>query len=155
MEATTQDYLRKAAAEALAAKDDASVLEIIGLLQGCPIPQPPHQAQLALPSVCLSSEGPAHSYHYWVQFIRESFIPFMIENGRGKFTSSELFSWLENNCGSAFTTGDLKEYPNSGATWRGMASNALAALKQQGVLQSRIHSRVYSITSSPLTQSNP
>lgn len=148
METTTQDYLRKAAAEALAAKDDASVLEIIGLLQGCSVALPPHQAQLALPSVSSSSDGPAHSYHYWVQFIRENFIPFMVENGRGKFTSNELFSWLENCCASAFTAGDLKGYPNGGVTWRSMASNALTALKQQGVLQSQIHSRVYSINTS-------
>lgn len=149
MESSTQDYLRKAATEALAAKDDVSALEIIGLLQGQLLTLPPRQAQLALPSVCTSSDGPAHTYHYWAQFIRENFIPFMAENGRGKFTSNELFSWLETRCAEMFTTGDVKEYSRGGFIWRTIASNALTALKQQGVVFAEAHGRVYSIAPSP------
>ena len=147
MESSTRDYLRKAAAEALDAKDDVSALEIIGLLQGQSVTLPPRQAQLALPSTCASSHGPAHTYHYWAQFIRENFIPFMSENGRGKFTSNELFSWLETQCAEMFTTGDFKEYSRGGFTWRTMASNGLTALKQQGVVSAEAHGRVYSIAS--------
>jgi hypothetical protein len=149
MEPTTRDYLRKAAVEALAAKDDASALELIGLLQGRLATLPSHQTQLALPSVHASSEGPAHSQHYWAQFMRENFIPYMAEHGRGRFTSNELFSWLENRCTELFTTGDVKEYSRGGATWRTIASNALTALKQQGVVSAETHGRVDSIAPSP------
>ena len=145
MESSTQDYLRKAATEALAAKDDVSALEIIGLLQGQSVTLPPRQTQLALPSVCASSDGPAHTYHYWAQFIRENFIPFMAENGRGRFTSNELFTWLETRCAEMFTTGDVKEQSCGGFTWRTIASDGLTALKQQGVVFAKAHGRVYSI----------
>jgi hypothetical protein len=145
MESATQDYLRQAAAQALEAKDDASVVEILGLLRGATATEAPTQAPLALPAADPTNGGPAHSYHFWAQFIRDRFIPFMLRNGRDKFTSHELFAWLQNSGSPEFTSGDLKSYADGSLAWRNAASSGLNALKVQGVVHSRLNSRVYFI----------
>jgi hypothetical protein len=145
MESSTQDYLRKAAAEALAAKDDGAVIEILAMLRGVPIAQGQDQQIRLLPSTATTADGPAHDFHYWSQFIRDSFIPFLTENGRVRFTSPELFSWIERCAEARFTSGDLLPNADGAATWRRGVSNGLINLKTQGVVHAETRGRSYQI----------
>lgn len=146
MDSATQNYLRQAATSALADKDDASALEIIKLMQGLQGPQPQKQGELALLPPEASNAGPAHTGHYWAQLTREAFIPFIIQNGRARFTSTEVFTWLENYCADKFTSGDLALRQDGSMTWKGIASDGLCNLKRQGVIESEPHGRTYQIT---------
>ena len=145
METTTQEYLRKAAIEALTAKADTAALEILAMLHGQPAQATTQRAVEALPAAQSVTEGPAHDYHYWAQFIRENFIPFMTGNGRLRFTSYELFTWIENYAHLELTTGDIEQYNNGYVVWRNIASNALASLKRQGIIHAPSGSKGYEI----------
>ena len=145
MEATTQDYLRKAAIEALTAKADTAALELLAMLHGHPTQTTTPRAMQALPAARPVLEGPAHDYHYWAQFIRENFIPFMIGNGRLRFTSHELFTWIENCTQVELTNGDVEQYTDGKVIWRNIASNALASLKKQGVVHAPAWGKDYEI----------
>lgn len=146
MEATTQDYLRKAAIEALSAKADTAALELLAMLHGRPAPPIPEQAIQALPAADPTIEGPAHDYHYWAQLIRKAFIPFLAENGRLRFTSPELFTWIENCAVAQMTTGDRCQCDDGKEHWRKIASNALSSLKKQGFVQAQAGGKDYEVT---------
>jgi len=152
METTTQAYLRKAAIDALTAKADTAALELLAMLHGRPTQATTPQAMEALPAARSVVEGPAHDYHYWAQFIRENFIPFMTGNGRLRFTSHELFTWIENCAQVELTTGDIEQYNNGGVVWRNIASNALTSLKKQGVVHAQAWSKDYEIQAPRLTE---
>lgn len=144
MKATTCEFLRQAALAALQAKDHSAALELL-----CLLPESgdePAQAQVPeLPPGREVQDGPAHDYHYWMQFIRERFIPFIVDNGRVQFTSYEALRWIEN-CGLIpLTTGDIEQYQNGSTVWRALASNALIALKKQGVLTAPRYAKDYTI----------
>ena len=145
METTTQDYLRKAAIEALTAKADTAALELLAMLHGRPAQATTQRAVQALPAARPVVDGPAHDYHYWAQLIRENFIPFMTGNGRLRFTSHELFTWIDNCTQVELTTGDVEQYNNGGVIWRNIASNALASLKRQGVVHAPAWGKDYEI----------
>ena len=145
METTTQDYLRKAAIEALTAKADTAALELLAMLHGRPAQATTQRAVQALPAARPAIEGPAHDYHYWAQFIRENFIPFMTGNGRLRFTSHELFTWLENCTQIQLTTGDLEFAAQGKLTWRNAASNGLTSLKRQGIVHAQAWGKDYEI----------
>lgn len=154
MESTTQDYLRKAAIEALSAKADTAAMELLGLLhrqsaQKSQLPEMP-----ALPAANEIIDGPAHSYHYWARFIRENFIPFMLGNGRLRFTSYELFSWLKNCTALALTTGDIEQDGNGKEVWKNIAYNGLASLKKQGVVYAPASAKAYQICSQCLPEAS-
>ena len=141
MNPNTIELLRAATIQALQNKQDASAVELLALMQPTPV---------ALPAPALPQrttvDGPAHDYHYWAQFVREKFIPFITENGRFRFTSSELLSWLENSLENVLTLGDVQEQPNGGRTvWKASVSNGLAALKKQGVLKAENGAKEYEI----------
>lgn len=146
MEPTTQEYLRKAAIEALSAKADTAALELLAMLHGRPTQATTPQAVQALPAARGAVvDGPAHDYHYWAQFIRENFIPFMTGNGRLRFTSHEVFAWIENCSQIELTTGDVEQYNNGGLVWRNIASNALTSLKRQGIVYAPAWGKDYEI----------
>jgi hypothetical protein len=90
-------------------------------------------------------DGPARDYHYWASFIRDNFIPFMVSNGRARFTSHELFSWLENNTAVCMTSGEVEVLSDGHHRWRNIVSNALAALKSRGLVEAPPNRRVYMI----------
>ena len=148
MNPATQDRIRKAAQDALADRDDTAALELLALLApqlqlvSQPSPQLPFAA---LPPAKQVIEGPAHDYHYWMRLIREHFIPFMTENGRLKFTSHELLSWIQHRNDLAISTGDLITNSCGRETWRNIVGNALTALKQMGVVSAAPFSKDYTI----------
>jgi hypothetical protein len=146
MNPTTQDRIRKAAQDALADRDDASALELLSLLAGIAPARIERSSIAALPPGRQVTEGPAHDHHYWVRFVREHFIPFMIENGRAKFTSPELLSWIEHHETVPMTTGDTSPGDGGREAWRSYVSDALASLKRMGVLTAAPFSKDYSIS---------
>jgi len=89
MKATTRDFLRQAALAALQAKDDSAAIELLSMMPATHLDDSTGKAVAALPPGRDIQEGPAHDYHYWMQFIREQFIPFIVQNGRAQFTSYE------------------------------------------------------------------
>lgn len=151
MEQATQDYLRKAAIEALTAKADHVALELLALLHGDSGQLSAVSQVKALPAATQVIEGPAHDYHYWIKFIREQFIPFLQGNGRFKFTSYELLNWIERCSSVQLTTGDVEQYESGKEIWRNITSNALANLKKQGVVKAPPWGKEYEICSLRLT----
>jgi hypothetical protein len=143
MNPATKALLRNAIIEAVNGEQDFAAMELLSILaSGAPAAQPP---QPALPVAREVIDGCARDYHYWVNFIRENFIPFMTANGRHGFTSQELFSWLENNPAVQFTAGEVEQRPDGHQAWRNTISAALSALKQRGILTAPIRGRSYQI----------
>lgn len=145
MNPTTKSLLRNAILEAVKAEQDDSALELLSLLNGVSQPSNPKAPVLALPAVRNVVDGPAHDYHYWVSFIRENFIPFMSANGRLRFTSHELLTWLENVPQLTLTSGDVEQHSSGREVWRNSVSAALATLKQRGMLKAPAFSKDYEI----------
>ena len=150
MEATTRKLLREAALSALATEEDRSAFEILALLNKEPIQATTTAAVNVLPAAREIVDAPAHDYHYWARFIRENFLPFMSGNGRLKFTSPELFSWLDNCSSLKLTTGDVVPHSSGRETWRNGVSMALTDLKKQGILKAEVFGRIYEITAPQL-----
>ena len=94
MNSYTKALLRHAILEAINSEQDAAAMELLALLTGS---APNAQPIAALPRARNVIDGPARDYHFWASFIRETFIPHITNNGRFRFTSNEMFSWLENN----------------------------------------------------------
>lgn len=131
MNPATVEALRAATIQALQSKQDDVAAELLGLIgqtSSAPVKALPQAIQRDL------IEGPPHDYHYWLNMIRQSFIPFMAANGRLRFTSHELLTWLENCQDVKLTVGDMGKNSKDNFTWRQNVSNALHALKSQGVL---------------------
>jgi len=145
MKTTTRDFLRQAALAALQAKDDSAALELLSMMPGDSCDQQVEPAVAALPPAREVQDGPAHDYHYWMKFIREQFIPFLMANGRMQFTSYEALSWIQNSKQLSLTSGDIEQYQNGSPVWRALASNALIALKKQGILQAPPYGKDYTI----------
>lgn len=134
METTTKAFLRQAVIEALQSQEDVAASELLALLPSKPKHQPSKPIQPALLPSDDVIDGPARDYHFWVQFIRENFIPFLFENGRARFTSNEVFTWVENCQHIQLTTGDLHAHQDGTLTWRSRAGKGLSELKKQGVV---------------------
>lgn len=143
MNSTTKALLRHTILEAINSEQDAAAMELLALLTGSTPAAEPVVAALA--TACTVIEGPARDYHHWVSFIRENFLPHIINNGRLRFTSNEMFSWLENNQNMQWTTGDIEIRTDGAEVWRGTVSNALTALKDRGLLKAKPRGRDYSI----------
>jgi hypothetical protein len=152
MNPTTKALLRNAVIEAVNTEQDLAAMELMFLLAGKQLPYRP-EACVQLPEATQEVlavgrqviDGPARSFHYWASFIRENFIPFMVRNGRARFTSSELFSWLENNPAVCMTTAEVERRLDGHEYWRNIVSKALTALKEGGLVEAQSKSRVYVI----------
>ncbi len=134
METTTKAYIRQAVIEALQNQEDETASELLALISSQPKHQPSKLIQPALLPSDDVIDGPARDYHFWVQFIRENFIPSLTEYGRTRFTSNEMFTWLENCPLLQLTTGDLHAHQDGTLTWRGRAGKGLSELKKQGIV---------------------
>lgn len=145
MENKTKELLREAALAALADSEDRSAFELVALLNQEVVQVTTAKAANVLPSTREIFDAPAHDYHYWTRFIRENFLPFMSGNGRLKFTSPELFSWMENCSSLKLTTGDVETHSSGREVWRNGVSMALTDLKKQGVIHAPAFARVYKI----------
>lgn len=145
MNDTTKAFLRNAVLEALSAQADASALELLSLLNGVSAQTQPRIEIPALPMAREVEAGDAHDYHYWCRFIRENFIPFMTGNGRFRFTSHELLTWLENCNSLTLTAGDVETHATGREVWRNTVSAALSHLKQQGALHAAAFAKEYQI----------
>ena len=143
MNSDTKALLRHTILEAINSEQDAAAMELLALLTGSA--PAAHHAPAALPAARKVIEGPARDYHYWASFIRDTFIPHIINNGRFGFTSNEMFSWLENNRNMQWTTGDVEPRSDGIEIWRGTVSNALTALKDRGLIKSKPRGRDYVI----------
>ena len=154
MEDTTRTLLREAALKALTDSQDRSAFELLALLNQEPVQVTTAKAANVLPAARDVFDAPAHDYHYWARFIRENFLPFMTGNGRLKFTSPELFSWLDNCSSLKLTTGDVETHSSGREVWRNGVSMALADLKRQGIVNAPTFGRVYEI-SKPLLMPKP
>lgn len=151
---SAKPHLRAAVSAALEDGDDAAAMAILQIITGsspiepATIPSPP--AQLALPESAERSkgviEGPPRDYHYWVDVIRQTFIPFLTGSGRHRFTSSELLTWMEHCSDLLFTSGDLESARKSHhPRWRERVGDALTACKSTGVLTSEPGRKVYEV----------
>lgn len=145
MEETTRELIREAAFKALSGAEDRSAFELIALLNQEATQVTTASEASALPSARDIFDAPAHDCHYWAKFIRENFLPFMTGNGRLKFTSTELFSWLDNCSALKLTTGDVETRSSGYEAWRKRVSHALHDLKMQGVVNAPAGGRVYEI----------
>jgi hypothetical protein len=146
MNDTARTFLRYAVLEALNAQADSAAMELLALLNGTPLQATTNAARAALPMAREITDGPARDYHYWTRFIRENFIPFMTGNGRLRFTSHELLTWLENCSSLSLTTGDVDAHSTGRETWRNAVGNALSSLKQQGALTAAPFGKEYVIS---------
>jgi hypothetical protein len=144
MEPTTQHFLRCAVHEALNAENDTAAMELLAILADAAKPE----VLRALPAAQSIVDGPARDYHYWARFIREHFIPFMTDNGRLRFTSHELFSWIENHGNLSLTAGDIEQQKDGTFVFRGRISAALSHLKQSGIIYAPAKGRDYAIDAS-------
>jgi hypothetical protein len=151
METTTKDFLRQAAIQALQNQEDVAASELLAILS----PEPKHQPSKPIQPVLLPSkeviDGPARDYHFWMQFIRENFIPFLSGNGRARFTSNEVFTWVENCQLLQLTTGDLHTHQDGTLTWRSRAGKGLSELKKQGVVSGQPGGKEFRVTGSSST----
>jgi hypothetical protein len=152
MNPTTKALLRNAVLEAVNTEQDTAAMELLSLLTGEQLPdqlqipaQLPKSTRLMLPPERQVIEGPARDYHYWASFIRDNFIPFMVANGRARFTSHELFSWLENNPAVRLTSAEIEARSDGHQYWRNIVSNALVALKTRGIVEAPHNGRNYEI----------
>jgi hypothetical protein len=146
MNPTTVELLRAATIQALQSKEDVAAIELMAMMSG----QAAQPAVKALPQAVVQVEkemvdGPAHEYTYWAQFIREKFIPFMTSNGRLRFTSHELLSWLENCNEMVLTSGDMQQHATGKLVWRNTVSGALGYLKTQGIVSAPPFGKEYQI----------
>lgn len=154
MEETTRRLLRDAAVTALGDANDRSAFELLALLNNENVQITTTPAAKVLTAARDLVEAPAHDYHYWARFIRENFLPFMTGNGRLKFTSHELMSWLENCSALQLTTGDVETHSTGREVWRNGVSIALSDLKKQGVLDAPPFARQYEIVPPTLPSSH-
>lgn len=145
MQPNTQRFLRGAIQEALNAEDDAAAAELMAMLSGCTQLQP----VAAPPATRSIISGLAHDYYFWAQFIRENFIPFISNNGRMRFTSHELFSWIDSYPNLPLTDGDIEQRKDGVVVFRTRISDALSHLKQCGIVKAGPKSRVYEIVALP------
>ena len=146
MNPTTVELLRAATIQALQNKQDIAAVELLSLMDlgtTSPVRALPEAAQTTV------VDGPAHDYHYWINFIRQNFIPFMTSNGRLRFTSHELLTWLENRRDLALTAGDIEKNSSDNFVWRHAVSSALGTLKSQGILKAPPFAKEYEIRDSP------
>jgi hypothetical protein len=155
METATKALLRQAAIQALQDQEDVAAGELLALLSSKPKDSPllPKQ-QMLLPGNEVI-DGPARDYHFWVQFIRENFIPFLTENGRARFTSNEMFTWLENCRLLRLTTGDLHAHQDGTPAWRCRAGKGLSELKKQGIVSGQPGGREFQIRCQQLQMNQP
>ena len=152
MNPATVELLRAATIQALQNKEDVAAIELMAMMSG----NSSQPEVKALPQAPVQVEkqtviGPAHEYTYWAQFIREKFIPFMTSNGRLRFTSHELLSWLENCQEMVLTTGDLQQHATGKLVWRNTVSGALGYLKTQGILSAPPFGKEYQINNKQLS----
>lgn len=145
MNTITKDLLRNAIKEALTGKHDAAAMELLSLLTDSPTLPAQPTTTLALAPAKEVIPGNARDYHYWTSFIRENFIPFMTANGRLRFTSHELMTWLENNPANILTTGDIEQHASGREVWRSTVSAALSTLKHRGIVKAPVGGRDYEI----------
>jgi len=148
METATKAFLRQAAIQALQSKEDVAAGELLALLSSEPRRDPCPPKQQALPPGKEISDGPARDYHFWMQFIREHFIPFLSQNGRARFTSNEVFTWLENCRHLHMTTGDLHALQDGTPAWRSRAGRGLSELKKQGIVSGQPNGKEFQLASS-------
>ena len=144
MDETTRAYLRNAALEALTQADDNAALELLSLMAG--ETAQPRQLEAA-PQI---RDGRAHDYHFWTSFLRDNFLPFMVNHGRTSFTSPELISWLTAHPNLPLNSGDLI-LSGDRETWKAQITNALRKLKDMGCLSAGRFGRVYQINPLQLT----
>ena len=150
MNSSTKAFLRKAVSDALSQEQDDAALEILQILSDASEDQSSFCSPPALPAAKQVLEGPAHDYHYWVQFIKNEFLPFMNKHARDKFTSHELLGWIERHQSVLFTTGDIEMSKKGRETWRNIVSNALSHLKAQGVFFTPPFGKDYTIRDSSI-----
>ena len=151
MNSATVELLRAATIQALQNKQDVAAIELLSLMDVAAVPsvRALPQASVELPVV----DGPSHDYHYWARFIREQFIPFMTANGRLRFTSHELMTWLENCQSLQLTVGDVEQHSNGKLVWRNTVSGALGYMKNQGLIQAPPFGKEYVISTNTLKPS--
>ena len=141
MNTETVALLRAAAIQALQNQNDDSAFELVSLIdtKGTAAKALPAAPQGGVPNM------PAHDYSYWMQLIRQHFIPFITGNGRLRFTSTELYSWLEHSSEVVLSRGDLDHHKGGRSVWKHAVSSALGHLKSQGVLHGESFSKVYTV----------
>lgn len=147
MNPSTVSRLRTAAIDALSSGDDESAQELIAMIAAHPV-APQHPAEFT-PSMTVMG-GPPHDFHFWASLLREKFFPFLTCNGRCRFTSNELLSWIENAKGIPFTTGDVAMLPSGKIAWKSRITAALGSLKQEGHLLGTEGGKRYEIAPSSL-----
>lgn len=142
MEPTTKALLRSAAMTAIEEEQDLAAFELLQMLHKGAAPEPSLPKLAVLPA---SVSGEPHGYDFWMSFIREHFIPFMQNNGRVRFTSHELLTWIQRCEDLQLTSGDLQKREQDREIWRRNVSLALQTMKHQGFLHADARCKEYEI----------
>jgi hypothetical protein len=146
MDPITGRYLHEAASRALKDEQHLAAMELLKLFNWYANQDLSHEPVRALRAVSTpvalmpsdgpvrTVQGPAREYTFWMSLIRDKFIPFMLSNGRYRFTACDLLKYIENREEIRFTTGDEEIQRNTRKTWRVRVTNALYQLKENGCL---------------------
>lgn len=149
MQKTASDFIREAVIQAVSEKNDEAAFGLMKILAAQDRVQvliAPSSPLETLPSTSSSPTNSFHSVEFWVGVIRSSFIPFVQQYGRIKFTSHELNNWIERSYSSELTEVDTElTKRHCKPRWRERVSEALSTLKHQGILEAEAYSKSYSI----------
>ena len=157
MDPTTISLLRNAAIEALQGQQDTAAAEILSLmdLNGSPALPAANVLPAAPQVVAMSSEPirfpslPANDdprgRAFWVQAIRDCYLPTLVHEEQQQFTTPQFFSWVDF-VGFPLTNGDLRVVSNR-TYWKSRAGDALDALCDMNVInRCGFFAKTYSLT---------
>ena len=144
MDPTTISLLRNAAIEALQGQQDTAAAELLSLMDinvqpALPaqsvLPAAPqviaiHPEPIQFPSLPASDEPRGRAF--WVQAIRDCYLPTLAHEEQTQFTTPQLFSWVDF-VGFPLTNGDLRVVSNR-MYWKSRAGDALDALCDMKVI---------------------
>lgn len=145
MDPTTVSLLRNAAIEALQGQQDVAAAELLSLMDLSVSPVLPavvntspaqpelmtvHVEPIQFPALPLSDEGRGKAF--WMQAIRDCYLPKLAQEQQTEFTTPQMFSWIDF-VGFPLTNGDLQNV-GSRPYWKCRAGDALDALCDMRVI---------------------
>jgi len=138
---TTKLLLRQATIQALQENQDSAARELLDLLRSKTELEPRQMPLLQAAEDDRVKSVNDMDYYAWAEVVKGRFLPALQENGREKFTASELYDWCMASC--------RQLVPYEIDKWKNKVSRSLKHLKDQGVLIAENKGRVYAINQLP------
>ena len=156
MNPETTTKLRDLCAQALVDGEDAVVKDLIALIYNQPVPADP--LQIAGNVVSIRDEPPlppefpplplnsaARNYKFWVNAIKQFFLPMARHDQLETFTTPEVIKWVQDS-GFPLTHGDM-EYSGNHQVFKARIGTALRELADQHeIWKLGFGSRTFSLT---------